>query len=204
SKLLKKVLIYAQQSFGSFSAAAKGAAGGLTAQGCRVEVSDLYAIKFQVSAPAEDINGDEGSLANLVISQFQVLVHCRAKWIVFILSVTTDSLESMFRDIGIMGDMNITLWPMLSCTFVRAKPPSMQDVKFRQSFNPKCNCGNSILKYKKFRVNAPNYNKPTCYNTEKNKRKSLYINENNGALLQTGRSSSSLQRSRVKNPVKWS
>lgn len=52
------MLIYAQQSFGSFSTAAKGAAGGLTAQGCRVEVSDLYAIKFQVSAPAEDINGD--------------------------------------------------------------------------------------------------------------------------------------------------
>uniref|UniRef100_A0A3P9KNX2 Uncharacterized protein n=1 Tax=Oryzias latipes TaxID=8090 RepID=A0A3P9KNX2_ORYLA len=58
-KLLKKVLIYAQQSFGSFSAA-----------GCRVEDSDLYAIQFQVSAPAEDINRDEGSLANLVIFQF--------------------------------------------------------------------------------------------------------------------------------------
>uniref|UniRef100_A0A3P9M4I3 Uncharacterized protein n=1 Tax=Oryzias latipes TaxID=8090 RepID=A0A3P9M4I3_ORYLA len=53
-KLLKKVLIYAQQSFGSFSAA-----------GCRVEDSDLYAIQFQVSAPAEDINRDvkDGSLA---------------------------------------------------------------------------------------------------------------------------------------------
>uniref|UniRef100_A0A3B3INX0 Uncharacterized protein n=1 Tax=Oryzias latipes TaxID=8090 RepID=A0A3B3INX0_ORYLA len=117
------VLIYAQQSFGSFSAAAKGAAGGLTAQGCRVEVSDLYAIKFQVSAPAEDINGDEGSLANLVISQFQVLVH-------FILSVTTDSLESMFRDIGIMGDMNITLWPMLSCTCMASRFCSLRSFGF--------------------------------------------------------------------------
>uniref|UniRef100_A0A3P9KP94 Uncharacterized protein n=1 Tax=Oryzias latipes TaxID=8090 RepID=A0A3P9KP94_ORYLA len=58
SKLLKKV---------------QSAAGGLTAQGCRVEDSDLYAIQFQVSAPAEDINRDvkdEGSLANLVIFQF--------------------------------------------------------------------------------------------------------------------------------------
>uniref|UniRef100_A0A3P9KNL9 Uncharacterized protein n=1 Tax=Oryzias latipes TaxID=8090 RepID=A0A3P9KNL9_ORYLA len=64
SKLLKKVLIYAQQSFGSFSA------------GCRVEDSDLYAIQFQVSAPAEDINRDvkDGSLAENITTEYWFIV----------------------------------------------------------------------------------------------------------------------------------
>ena len=56
----KKVLIvYAHQSSGSFSAAAKDAAVEvLSAQGCTVEVSDLYAMKFKATATAEDINGE--------------------------------------------------------------------------------------------------------------------------------------------------
>uniref|UniRef100_A0A3B4Y6Q7 NAD(P)H dehydrogenase, quinone 1 n=1 Tax=Seriola lalandi dorsalis TaxID=1841481 RepID=A0A3B4Y6Q7_SERLL len=56
----KKVLIvYAHQSAGSFSAAAKDAAVKvLTAQGCTVEVSDLYAMKFKATATAEDITGE--------------------------------------------------------------------------------------------------------------------------------------------------
>ena len=55
----KKVLIvYAHQSSGSFNAAAKDAAVEvLTAQGCKVEVSDLYAMKFKATATAEDIIG---------------------------------------------------------------------------------------------------------------------------------------------------
>lgn len=55
----KKVLIvYAHQSAGSFNAAAKDAAKeALTAQGCTVEVSDLYAMKFKATATAEDIIG---------------------------------------------------------------------------------------------------------------------------------------------------
>ncbi|XP_049450140.1 NAD(P)H dehydrogenase [quinone] 1-like isoform X1 [Epinephelus fuscoguttatus] len=56
----KKVLIvYAHQSSGSFNAAAKNAAVEvLTAQGCTVAVSDLYAMKFKATATAEDINGE--------------------------------------------------------------------------------------------------------------------------------------------------
>ncbi|KAM4730706.1 ribosyldihydronicotinamide dehydrogenase [quinone]-like [Anableps anableps] len=58
--MAKKVLIvYAHQSSGSFSAAAKNAAVEvLTAQGCTVEVSDLYAMSFKATATVEDIKGD--------------------------------------------------------------------------------------------------------------------------------------------------
>uniref|UniRef100_A0A4W5P0G5 Flavodoxin-like fold domain-containing protein n=1 Tax=Hucho hucho TaxID=62062 RepID=A0A4W5P0G5_9TELE len=56
----KKVLIvYAHQSTGSFNAAAKDATETvLTTQGCKVEVSDLYAMAFKASATAEDITGE--------------------------------------------------------------------------------------------------------------------------------------------------
>lgn len=55
----KRVLIiYAHQSSSSFNAAAKNAAVEvLTAQGCTVEVSDLYAMNFKATATAEDIKG---------------------------------------------------------------------------------------------------------------------------------------------------
>uniref|UniRef100_H2MUA9 Ribosyldihydronicotinamide dehydrogenase [quinone] n=1 Tax=Oryzias latipes TaxID=8090 RepID=H2MUA9_ORYLA len=58
--MAKKVLIvFAHQSSGSFNAAAKSAAVEvLTAQGCTVEVSDLYAMNFKAAATAEDIKGD--------------------------------------------------------------------------------------------------------------------------------------------------
>ena len=52
------LIVYAHQSAGSFNAAAKDAAVEvLTAQGCTVEVSDLYAMKFKATATAEDITG---------------------------------------------------------------------------------------------------------------------------------------------------
>ncbi|XP_077565792.1 NAD(P)H dehydrogenase [quinone] 1-like isoform X1 [Stigmatopora nigra] len=56
----KKVLIiYAHQSSGSFNAAAKDAAVEvLTAKGCHVKVSDLYAMKFKAIATAEDVQGE--------------------------------------------------------------------------------------------------------------------------------------------------
>lgn len=51
--------MYAHQSTGSFNAAAKDMAETvLTTQGCKVEVSDLYAMKFKASATAEDITGN--------------------------------------------------------------------------------------------------------------------------------------------------
>ncbi|XP_028993682.1 ribosyldihydronicotinamide dehydrogenase [quinone]-like [Betta splendens] len=53
------LVVYAHQSAGSFNAAAKDAAVELlTAQGCTVEVSDLYAMNFKATATAEDITGD--------------------------------------------------------------------------------------------------------------------------------------------------
>ncbi|KAF3694778.1 NAD(P)H dehydrogenase [quinone] 1 [Channa argus] len=60
SRMANKVLIlYAHQSSGSFNAAAKNAAVEvLTAQGCTVEVSDLYAMKFKATATVEDITGE--------------------------------------------------------------------------------------------------------------------------------------------------
>ncbi|XP_061735126.1 ribosyldihydronicotinamide dehydrogenase [quinone]-like [Nerophis ophidion] len=60
SEMTKKVLIvYAHQSPGSFNCAAKDVAEKtLAAQGCTVQVSDLYAMKFKATATAEDINGE--------------------------------------------------------------------------------------------------------------------------------------------------
>lgn len=53
------LIVYAHQSSGSFNAAAKDAAVEvLTAQGCTVEVSDLYAMKFKAAATAEDVTGE--------------------------------------------------------------------------------------------------------------------------------------------------
>ncbi|XP_071374470.1 NAD(P)H dehydrogenase [quinone] 1-like [Centroberyx affinis] len=67
----KKVLIvYAHQSPGSFNAAAKDAAvAALTAQGCTVEVSDLYAMKFKATATAEDITGEVKNAENFQYAQ---------------------------------------------------------------------------------------------------------------------------------------
>ena len=54
------LVVYAHQSAGSFNAAAKDAAVEvLGAQGCTVDVSDLYALKFKATATAEDIVGEE-------------------------------------------------------------------------------------------------------------------------------------------------
>ncbi|XP_067110633.1 NAD(P)H dehydrogenase [quinone] 1-like [Osmerus mordax] len=53
------LIVYAHQSAGSFNAAAKDVAVEvLTAQGCKVEVSDLYSMKFTAVATAEDITGE--------------------------------------------------------------------------------------------------------------------------------------------------
>ena len=54
------LVVYAHQSAGSFNAAAKEAAVEvLGTQGCTVDVSDLYALKFKATATAEDIVGEE-------------------------------------------------------------------------------------------------------------------------------------------------
>uniref|UniRef100_A0A673X9T2 NAD(P)H quinone dehydrogenase 1 n=1 Tax=Salmo trutta TaxID=8032 RepID=A0A673X9T2_SALTR len=133
--MLKKILIvYAHQSAGSFNAAAKDAAVKvLTSQGCKVEVSDLYAMKFKASATAEDVTGTvkdaehfqygeetmlawkEGRLSADITEEHRKL--SEAAVVVFqdkkaMLSFTTGSHESMFSANGINGDMNVTLWPL--------------------------------------------------------------------------------------------
>uniref|UniRef100_A0A3P9B0Z4 Flavodoxin-like fold domain-containing protein n=1 Tax=Maylandia zebra TaxID=106582 RepID=A0A3P9B0Z4_9CICH len=118
------LIVYAHESPASFNAAAKDAAvAALTAQGCTVEVSDLYAMKFKAAATTEDITGglkdaenfcyakeiklasEEGRLlkeADLVIFQDKKAM----------LSFTTDCPESVYSDTGINGDINVTLWPL--------------------------------------------------------------------------------------------
>uniref|UniRef100_A0A3P9L4W3 Flavodoxin-like fold domain-containing protein n=1 Tax=Oryzias latipes TaxID=8090 RepID=A0A3P9L4W3_ORYLA len=130
----KVLIVFAHQSSGSFNAAAKSAAVEvLTAQGCTVEVSDLYAMNFKAAATAEDIKGDvkdaehfryqeetrlaweEGRLAEDITAEQTKL--SEADLVIFqekkaMLSFTTGSLESMFSSTGINGDMNVTLWPI--------------------------------------------------------------------------------------------
>ncbi|XP_013883940.1 ribosyldihydronicotinamide dehydrogenase [quinone] isoform X2 [Austrofundulus limnaeus] len=74
--MAKKVLIiYAHQNSASFNAAAKNAAVEvLTAQGCSVEVSDLYAMNFKATATAEDIKGVKNA------ENFCYLEESRAAW----------------------------------------------------------------------------------------------------------------------------
>ncbi|XP_063043864.1 NAD(P)H dehydrogenase [quinone] 1 [Engraulis encrasicolus] len=53
------LIVYAHQSPTSFnSAACKAAAEALEAQGCKVLISDLYAMNFEASATTKDIIGD--------------------------------------------------------------------------------------------------------------------------------------------------
>ncbi|XP_015821817.1 ribosyldihydronicotinamide dehydrogenase [quinone] isoform X1 [Nothobranchius furzeri] len=57
--MAKVLIVYAHQSSGSFNAAAKDlAVEVLTAQGCSVEVSDLYAMDFKAAATVDDIKGE--------------------------------------------------------------------------------------------------------------------------------------------------
>lgn len=52
------LIVYAHQSPTSFnSAACKAAAEALEAQGCKVLISDLYAMNFEASATTKDIIG---------------------------------------------------------------------------------------------------------------------------------------------------
>ncbi|XP_013883763.1 ribosyldihydronicotinamide dehydrogenase [quinone] isoform X2 [Austrofundulus limnaeus] len=75
--MAKRVLIiYAHQSSASFNAAAKNAAVEvLTAQGCTVEVSDLYAMNFKATATAEDLKGEVANAEN-----FCYLMESKLAW----------------------------------------------------------------------------------------------------------------------------
>ncbi|KAG7253941.1 hypothetical protein CRUP_016864, partial [Coryphaenoides rupestris] len=133
----RRSLSFTPISAGSFNAAAKDAAVEvLTAQGCSVEVSNLYGLKlaWEEGKQSEDIMEEQrkltqadSSLKCFPMYWFSVL-GVLTGWIdrvlekrysqgIFkdkkaMLSFTTGSNESMFSTNGINGDMNVTLWPM--------------------------------------------------------------------------------------------
>lgn len=54
------LIVYAHQSPKSFNCAVKDTAvKTLTDQGCKVIVSDLYAMKFQAAATPDDVKGQQ-------------------------------------------------------------------------------------------------------------------------------------------------
>lgn len=54
------LIVYAHQSLKSFNCAVKDTAvKALTDQGCKVIVSDLYAMKFRAAATTDDVKGQE-------------------------------------------------------------------------------------------------------------------------------------------------
>uniref|UniRef100_A0A8C7FUR4 Uncharacterized protein n=1 Tax=Oncorhynchus kisutch TaxID=8019 RepID=A0A8C7FUR4_ONCKI len=69
----------------------------LTSQGCKVEVSDLYAMKFKASATAEDVTGKEVKDEHRKPSDVAVVIFQDKK---AMLSFTTGSHESMFSANG--------------------------------------------------------------------------------------------------------
>uniref|UniRef100_A0A672JTM6 NAD(P)H dehydrogenase, quinone 1 n=1 Tax=Salarias fasciatus TaxID=181472 RepID=A0A672JTM6_SALFA len=125
------LIVYAHQSLSSFNAAAKDAAVEvLTAQGCMVAVSDLYAMKVNlvslisggIQHPEHFCYAEEAKLAweegnlSIDIAEEQRKLN-EADLVIFqdkkaMLSFTTGSQESMFSENGINGDMNVTLWPL--------------------------------------------------------------------------------------------
>uniref|UniRef100_A0AAR2L6R3 Flavodoxin-like fold domain-containing protein n=1 Tax=Pygocentrus nattereri TaxID=42514 RepID=A0AAR2L6R3_PYGNA len=128
------LIVYAHQSPSSFNAAAKDVAvQTLTAQGCEVIVSDLYAMNFHSSATAADIKGNlknpehflydeetfiawkEDRLSDDIKEEHRKVA--QADLIIFqdkkaVLSFTTGGIESMYLPDGINGDINVCLWPL--------------------------------------------------------------------------------------------
>uniref|UniRef100_A0A3Q3MLU0 NAD(P)H dehydrogenase, quinone 1 n=1 Tax=Labrus bergylta TaxID=56723 RepID=A0A3Q3MLU0_9LABR len=117
----------------SFNAAAKEVAVEiLSAQGWTVEVSELYALKFEATVTTQDIIGEvknadhfryaeetklaweAGKLSDDITGEQRELTE--ANLIIIqtkaMLSFTTGSHESMFSANGINGDINVTLWPL--------------------------------------------------------------------------------------------
>uniref|UniRef100_A0A8C6KME2 NAD(P)H quinone dehydrogenase 1 n=1 Tax=Nothobranchius furzeri TaxID=105023 RepID=A0A8C6KME2_NOTFU len=132
------LIVFAHQNPASFNAAVRDAAvQELEAQGFKVVVSDLYAMKFRASATKDDIIGDlknpdkfqygeetmlawkDGRLSE-DIRQEQDKVK-QADLIIFqgkkaMLSFTTGSTQSMCSPDGINGDINVVLWPLQNGT----------------------------------------------------------------------------------------
>ncbi|XP_010621057.1 ribosyldihydronicotinamide dehydrogenase [quinone] isoform X2 [Fukomys damarensis] len=131
----KKVLIvYAHQEPMSFNAALKDAAvRELSAQGCAVAVSDLYAMGFEPRATRSDITGTlsnpdsfnygveaheafkKGALAGDILAEQKKVQE--ADLVIFqrklaLLSLTTGGVASSYTKAGDYGDFRYFLWPL--------------------------------------------------------------------------------------------
>uniref|UniRef100_A0A667YWV0 Flavodoxin-like fold domain-containing protein n=1 Tax=Myripristis murdjan TaxID=586833 RepID=A0A667YWV0_9TELE len=128
------LIVYAHQSPGSFNAAVRNVTvKALEEQGCRVIMSDLYAMNFRANATYDDIIGDwknpelfqygeetmhawkEGRLSEDIVAEQNKIKE--ADLVIFqdkkaMLSFSTGAMPTMFRPDGINGDINVTLWPL--------------------------------------------------------------------------------------------
>uniref|UniRef100_A0A4X1SRA8 N-ribosyldihydronicotinamide:quinone dehydrogenase 2 n=1 Tax=Sus scrofa TaxID=9823 RepID=A0A4X1SRA8_PIG len=131
----KKVLIvYAHQEPRSFNGSLKDVAvAELSRQGCRVTVSDLYAMGFEPSATRKDVTG---ALSNPSFFNYGVESHeayrrkalssdiveeqkklQEADLVIFqgklaVLSFTTGGTAEMYSKTGVRGDFRYFLWPL--------------------------------------------------------------------------------------------
>lgn len=114
---MKTVLIvYAHESKESFNASAKNKAEDeLKKQGFTVEVSDLYAMKFKVTATAKDIVGKTGIVQVTLCAVFFFFFFswsCLFEFVVFLqitLSKTSSTMQMPPRKRGATGNCLKTL-----------------------------------------------------------------------------------------------
>ncbi|XP_039102481.1 ribosyldihydronicotinamide dehydrogenase [quinone] [Hyaena hyaena] len=131
----KKVLIvYAHQEPRSFNGSLKKVAvDELSAQGCTVTVSDLYAMDFEPRATRKDITGavsnpksfnygveayeafKKGALTSDIIDEQKKVLE--ADLVIFqnklaLVSLTTGSTSEMYMKTGVSGDYRYFLWPL--------------------------------------------------------------------------------------------
>ncbi|XP_077125901.1 ribosyldihydronicotinamide dehydrogenase [quinone] isoform X3 [Ranitomeya variabilis] len=128
------LIVYAHQEPKSMNGSLKNVAVDvLSKMGCRVTVSDLYAMQFNAAATRNDITGDmcnpqhfsygietmeafkKGWLCEDIIKEQKKIQE--ADLVIFqgkraILSFTTGGTEQMFSKEGLSGDIRYLLWPI--------------------------------------------------------------------------------------------
>ncbi|XP_047652051.1 ribosyldihydronicotinamide dehydrogenase [quinone] isoform X3 [Phacochoerus africanus] len=130
----KVLIVYAHQEPRSFNGSLKDVAvAELSRQGCRVTVSDLYAMGFEPSATRKDVTG---ALSNPSFFNYGVESHeayrrkalssdiveeqkklQEADLVIFqgklaVLSFTTGGTAEMYSKTGVRGDFRYFLWPL--------------------------------------------------------------------------------------------
>ncbi|XP_069586849.1 ribosyldihydronicotinamide dehydrogenase [quinone] isoform X3 [Ranitomeya imitator] len=128
------LIVYAHQEPKSMNGSLKNVAVDvLSKMGCRVTVSDLYAMQFNAAATRNDITGDlcnpqhfsygietmeafkKGWLCEDIIKEQKKIQE--ADLVIFqgkraMLSFTTGGTEQMFSKEGLSGDIRYLLWPI--------------------------------------------------------------------------------------------